>query len=128
MKTIYIRNINIKIKRQPWLLLSCWILMFFLFPASLSAKETTQWPVSRTGFFFDTVVTISLFGPPEKENVRDPSGLLLDECFDLMSMYDAMLSKTREGSDIWNINHAGGETVTVSEETADLIRTALSVC
>ncbi len=34
----------------------------------------------------------------------------------------------KEGSDIWNINHAGGAPVQVSEETAGLLQTALYYC
>ena len=34
-----------------------------------------------------------------------------------------MLSRTIEGSDVWKINHADGKTVTVSPETAEILRT-----
>jgi thiamine biosynthesis lipoprotein len=45
-----------------------------------------------------------------------------------MADYEAMLSRTVEGSDVWNINHSNGEPVEVSGETASLIETALTYC
>ena len=42
--------------------------------------------------------------------------------------YENLLSRTKEGSDIWRINHADGQPVAVSSETARLIETALSYC
>lgn len=73
--------------------------------------------ISDTSFFLDTVVTVTLYQKDAKP--------LIEECFTLMNDYENMLSRTREGSDVWNINHSGGEPVTVSEETAGLIEKAL---
>jgi len=39
--------------------------------------------------------------------------------------YEALLSITLEGSDVWRINHAGGAPVEVSPQTIELIRTGL---
>ena len=71
---------------------------------------------STVVFYFDTVVTITVYS--DDENVL--SGLDA-ECL----RYENMLSKTVEGSDVWNINHAKGERVSVNEETRELILTAL---
>lgn len=73
--------------------------------------------ISDTGFYFDTVIKITLCG------TEDTS--ILKECFSLMEDYEALLSRTREGSDIWNINHSMGRTVEVAPETADLLEKAL---
>ena len=62
------------------------------------------------------MVTITVYS--DDENVL--SGLDA-ECL----RYENMLSKTVEGSDVWNINHANGERVAVNEETRELILTAL---
>ncbi|MCD7725797.1 MAG: FAD:protein FMN transferase [Clostridiales bacterium] len=78
-----------------------------------AAEEKT----SSTGFFLDTVVTITLYG--------DTDSTAMDGCFELLGQYEQMLSRTIEGSDVWNINHSSGEATTVNEETADLIETAL---
>lgn len=70
-------------------------------------------PISRTGFYFDTVIQITLYDTEDET--------ILDGCFALAEKYENLLSATREGSDVWNINHGSGETVTVSEETAALL-------
>lgn len=82
-------------------------------PSSSSPKDV----VSDTGFYFDTVVTITLYHAEDS---------LIQECFTQMEAYESLLSRTREGSDIWNINHSQGKTVTVSPTTASLLETALS--
>ncbi len=71
---------------------------------------------SQVGFYFDTVVTMTVY--------TDDATLLTDaqaEC----RRYDELLSKTQEGSDVWNINHAQGEWVAVSDETRDILEKAL---
>lgn len=70
-------------------------------------------PISRTGFYFDTVIQITLYDT-EDETV-------LDGCFALAEKYENLFSATKEGSDVWKINHGNGETVTVSEETVKLL-------
>lgn len=78
------------------------------------ARNTT--PISRTDFYFDTVIQITLYDTDDES--------VLDGCFSLAEKYENLFSATKEGSDVWNINHAGGKTVTVSEETAALLVTA----
>ncbi len=82
---------------------------------SLSSNKNAT--VSKTGFCLDTVVSLTLYGTKEEAP--------LEECFSLLENYESLLSRTKEGSDVWNINHSGGAPVTVSEETAQLIETAL---
>lgn len=77
-------------------------------------------PITRTGFYFDTVIQITLY---DKSKVS-----CIDECFTLAGKYENMLSPTVENSDLWRINHSGGSPVTVSDETAALLNTALSYC
>lgn len=77
-------------------------------------------PITRTGFYLDTVIQITLY---DESKVS-----CIDECFALAEKYENMLSPTVEHSDLWNINHSGGNPVTVSDETAALLHTALSYC
>lgn len=70
-------------------------------------------PISRTDFYFDTVIQITLYDTEDEA--------VLDGCFALAEKYENLFSATKEGSDVWNINHADGETVTVSEETVKLL-------
>lgn len=85
----------------------------FLLPIALTGCAGNTEPISRTGFYFDTVIQITLYDTTEEE--------ILDGCFDLAEKYENLFSATKEGSDVWNINHAGGKTVTVSQETASLL-------
>lgn len=82
----------------------------------LSGCRTSVQPLSRTGVALDTVVTITLY------DRRDAA--LLDGCFAQIAHDEALLSRTKEGSDVWNLNHAGGAWTPVAAETETLLRTA----
>lgn len=84
-------------------------------PAGCGRKDSSA-SVSDVGFYFDTVVELRLNG-------TDDHGLI-DECFRQMSEYESLLSRTREGSDVWRINHSRGSSVEVSDDTAALISLA----
>lgn len=84
------------------------------------SKNRSQMPVSRTGFAFDTVVTITVYDGKKTD--------ALDHCMELCEQYESLFSATQEGSEVWDINHAGGEKTAVSYETASLIQSALYYC
>lgn len=88
--------------------------------AAAGCKSQTE-PLSRSGIYFDTTVTLTIYGA-EKETDREG---LLDACFSMCEDYEELLSRTVEGSDIYRINHSAGEPTEVSEETAALIGKAL---
>ena len=44
---------------------------------------------------------------------------------ELARHYEQLLSATREGSDIWNINHSGGSWVNVDQDTLSVLELAL---
>lgn len=97
-------------------LIAALILTLAPIPATLSGCAKNSEPISRTGFYFDTVIQITLYDTVDET--------ILDGCFALAEKYENLFSATKEGSDVWKINHAGGETVTVSEETVTLLTTA----
>ncbi len=73
---------------------------------------------TRVGFYLDTVITLTAYTDhPE----------LLEKALETCGTYDQLLSRTVEGSDVWQINHAEGRTVTVSPETAEILRTAVQI-
>ncbi len=82
------------------------------------AKLATDEPRTRTSFLLDTTVSVTLY---------EGDVSLLDGCMERIARYEALFSRTVEGSDIDRLNRSGGELVTVSEETAALLRTALEV-
>ena len=70
-------------------------------------------PVSKTGCYFDTVITITLY--------CDNAQQYIDECFDMAGKYENLFSATKEGSDIYNLNHSNGQVTTLNPETIGLI-------
>ena len=94
--------------------------LIFCAGAARSTRASSQPLAQRTGFFFDTVISVALYDTDDET--------ILDECFSRMAYYESVLSRTTQGSDVWNINHAGGESVEVSEETAEVISRALEYC
>ncbi|MCM1155279.1 MAG: FAD:protein FMN transferase [Roseburia sp.] len=93
------------------------LLMSALFLSGCAGRKE---PVSQSGFYFDTVIQVTIYDAAQKD--------CLDGCMELAKKYEKILSPTVEGSDVWNINHSGGAPVTVSEETVTLLKTALSYC
>ena len=87
--------------------------------AAAEAQKTAEMPKeTKVGFYLDTVITLTAYtNQPET----------LEKGLERCSEYEKMLSRTVEGSDVWRINHAKGETVTVSSETAEILRTAVQV-
>lgn len=71
----------------------------------------------ETGFYFDTVISVRLYEGGSEE--------ILSECMELAGFYENLFSPKAEGGDVWNINHSGGEFVTVHEDTLSLLQTAL---
>lgn len=96
--------------------LTCSLLAFFLFFCSFSfvgcgrSKES----VSKSDFYFNTVITITLYG---EENAS-----YIDDCFKLASHYENLFSNTIADSDISKINNANGTPVTVDDDTIELLQ------
>lgn len=100
-------------KQHPIIPITAFLLSLFL-----TGCGNPKAPLAQTAFYFDTVITITLY------DKQDPS--LLEECFSLAETYENMLSKTIESSDIWNINHGNGHPTAVTDDTLTLLQTALS--
>lgn len=75
--------------------------------------QTTTQPISKSGFYFNTVITITLYDSSKEH--------LLDDCFTLAEQYEGYFSNTIADSDVSKINASNGEAVTVHKETAELI-------
>ena len=70
-------------------------------------------PLRRSGFYFDTVIQISLYDSREEA--------LLDHCFALAETYEGLFSPTLPGSDVSRINDQAGMAVAVDPETLALL-------
>ena len=95
-----------------------------LYAVLLSGCARTVEPVSRTGFYLDTVVTITLYDTGIRSS-DESCEQTIDACFSLIDDYEHLFSATLEDSDIWKINHSGGRPVTVSDDTVSLLQAAL---
>lgn len=88
--------------------------MILLLPLLGCRAETAH---SSAGIACDTVVTITAYAPQDT----------VDGTFEIIADYEAMFSKTAEGSDVWKLNHAEGEPVEVHPETAELLKLAVEI-
>lgn len=84
-----------------------------------SGAASTE-PYSKQSFYFDTVCAITVY---DMENMSQANAdAAIEDAFALCRKYEQMLSKTIEGSDIWNVNHAEGKPVQVQDDTAKLVQ------
>ena len=84
--------------------------MVLLCGCSLTIKE----PLSKTGFHFDTVITIILY---DSKNEK-----ILNTCFDYCKEFENLVSRTIKTSEISKINRANGQPVEVSDTTIELLK------
>lgn len=77
-------------------------------------------PVSRTGFYFDTVVTVTIF-----DDDADPS--LIESCFDICRNYENKLSRTVESSMVARFNRGEITRDELDGEMRALISYALEI-
>ncbi len=82
----------------------------------LTACSTETEPATATTFAMDTVMTITVYGDNE----------LLSVCQSRIRELEALLSVTDESSEIYALNRDGS--AVLSEETGELLGTALSLC
>ena len=94
-------------------------------------KTNDNQGISKTGFYLDTICTITIFGiedadgsfaaADEEEQQRQLYQLITD-AFKLCDSYEKILSKTIKTSDIARVNAAGGKAVEVSDATIEVLR------
>lgn len=105
-------------------LVFCTVLFLFSVLLASCRQASSQGPksggsdkqITKTSFFLNTVITITLYGTEEEA--------LIEECFRLCDEYEKKLSRTLEGSEIAALNRRVRDTA--SEETLNLIETGLS--
>ena len=99
--------------------LAAFMLALIMAATGCAGKPENVNKVSAVGFFFDTVVTLNAYGATQKQ-----LNSALAQCVE----YENAMSKTIEGSDVWNINHAQGKPVKVSRHTLTALKKALEIC
>lgn len=90
----------------------CTFLCFGLLSAGCGLQSRPEM-ISKSGFYFNTVITVTLYDPSQEQ--------LLEECFSLADRYEGYFSNTIKDSDVSKINGAAGCPVAVHEETLELI-------
>ncbi len=74
----------------------------------------TKEPITKTGFYFDTVIDITIYDNQDMN--------LLDTCFDYCEDFENLISRTIPTSDISKINTSNGNPVVVSDTTIELLK------
>lgn len=77
-------------------------------------------PASKEGFYFDTIIQISIYGGNRNNNEK-----ILEECFGLADELEKKLSLSIDESDISKINNNAPEFVNVSIDTISLLEKAI---
>ena len=88
--------------------------------------------LTKYSFYFDTIVSITVYamdystyasyaGEGAADTFDEAADAVISDAFSLCSWYENTLSRTIEGSDIWNVNHADGEPVVCDEETLRVV-------
>ncbi len=106
-------------KAARWPGLTALLLALLLAALPLSGCGRAEY-ASVTVFAMDTTITVQI------DASQPNAAALLGECERTLYELDALLSRTREGSDVWKINHAL-VTEGLSEHTVRVLRTALMV-
>ena len=87
--------------------------------------------ISKTGFFLDTVCSVTVYGIDETNQYFDYGDKkeqekqilqLITDAFKLCTEYENTLSKTIDSSDIARINNSGGDSVEVSNDTIEVLK------
>ena len=94
-------------------------------------NEAANQGVSKTGFYLDTVCNITIYGLKDHggglaamsyEELERECFLIITDAFKVCAEYEKMLSKTIAGSEIDRINKSGGNPVTATDETIELVK------
>lgn len=108
----------------------CYLLCCFLCSISYClALSGCKQPVTKesvTDFYFNTVISVTVYEPSIRKGNSLSALELAQNCMDMAASYEHLFSRTVEGSDIWNINHSNGLPVTVSDDTLALLSASLS--
>lgn len=84
----------------------------------LSGCKRTPAPITKSGFYFNTIISVTLYDSTKEQ--------LLEDCFALADQYEGYFSNTIADSDISKINASGGKPVRVHKETLELLQKGIS--
>lgn len=94
------------------------IFLCFLLSICFIGCEENVYPISKTEFMLDTVITITIYNGDADA---------LNGAINLCKNYENLLSKTIETSDVYKINHSNGTPTDVSPDTTELLKMAIDI-
>ncbi len=103
-------------------LLMCAALAAALIISQTGCGEKTE-KVEKTSYYMDTICQITIYDMEDMS--QEKAEKAIDTAFALCAEYEALISATAEGSDVYRINHAGGRSVECDPRTVDLLQMAL---
>ena len=98
---------------KAWCLALCLCLSGCLWGCGSSGESAAE----GNGFYFDTEISIQITG-------KDPEELL-EGCFSLCGQMETVFSRTREDSELYQINHRSEDHVLLSEDLAAVVKTGI---
>lgn len=102
-------------KKQQISILTAVVLCFLLTGCGTQKEQA----YTQDFYAMDTAMRITAYG----DNAADA----VTECVSYINMLEADISRTRESSDIFALNHAEGNQTELSEQTADILQEALDL-
>ena len=75
---------------------------------------------TKSGFALDTIVSITVY-----DSDKTHADAVLEEAFSRCQSYESLFSISDPASDVYRLNHANGEAVTVSEDTYTLLERSI---
>jgi len=88
-------------------------------------KKKDPTPLWDEGFYLDTVCRITLYATDDELKMSIAKPILM-EAFDVVRRYESILSRTKEGSDIWRINQSKGQPIECDSATIELLTEAVN--
>lgn len=76
--------------------------------------------VEKSSYYMDTICTITIY---DMEGMNEEAaGAAIDSTFGLCADYENLISATKESSDVYKVNAAGGKAVSCDEDTVELLK------
>lgn len=98
---------------KKWIHILCSIILI----SSLSACSSKEQAFSKSAFYFDTQLTITIYS----ENAEE----LLEECMQICERMEKIFSRTRKDSELYAINHRNTDTLKISDDMKTVIEAGL---
>jgi FAD:protein FMN transferase len=118
----FIKRKLTNIKRNNLTTISVLVLLLFFSGCGNASKGNSQESsskeyITRSDFLLNTQITINLYDKQDKD--------VLDGCFQLISKYENIYSRTLESSELYSLNNGTvshvGQTYQISDELSDLL-------